>query len=67
MFQPILIVEKPKVDKKGIEIPMIPQLYDSVPHARCPRCKNAILVYCDDLAYPYCRYCGQAIDWEAIK
>lgn len=36
----------------------------SVPHYRCPSCNSAIVVYENGNKYPYCQWCGQAIDWS---
>lgn len=36
----------------------------SMPHYRCPNCKNAVVVYQDDYKYPNCKWCGQALLWE---
>lgn len=36
----------------------------SVPHYRCPNCKDTIVVYESEYRFPCCPWCGQAIDWE---
>ena len=36
----------------------------SVPHFRCPVCKNGVKTYTDSAVYPYCHHCGQALDWS---
>ena len=36
---------------------------NSVPHYRCPSCKNAVKVYEDDAVRPQCHYCNQKLDW----
>lgn len=36
----------------------------SVPHFRCPVCKNGVKTYEDSRVYPYCHHCGQALDWS---
>ena len=36
----------------------------SVPHYRCPSCKNAVKVYEDSVVQPQCHYCNQKLDWE---
>ena len=46
-----LIPTKPKGD------------YHSVPHYRCPSCNCSVKLYEDSEKYPYCKYCGQALDW----
>lgn len=38
--------------------------YHSVPHYRCPECKCAVVMYENDSRHPFCKWCGQAIDWE---
>lgn len=35
----------------------------SVPHYRCPVCKNAVVMYEDSTRFPHCHHCGQALDW----
>ncbi|MBQ7671309.1 MAG: hypothetical protein IJS45_11430 [Clostridia bacterium] len=35
----------------------------SVPHYRCPTCKNAVVVFENDRKTPCCYWCGQALDW----
>ena len=45
------------------QIPKKPTVYDSVPHGRCPSCRNAVRMYCDDPKNKYCIWCGQALDW----
>lgn len=40
---------------------------NSVPHYRCPNCKNAVVVYADDFKYPCCKWCGQELDWSKNK
>ena len=49
------------------QIPKKPVNYDSVPHSRCPVCKNAVKVFKDAHEYHYCLYCGQALDWSDTK
>lgn len=39
----------------------------SVPHYRCPSCKNAVKVYEDDAVRPQCHYCNQKLDWGDTK
>lgn len=39
----------------------------SVPHYRCPMCKNSVKCYEDSITYPYCHHCGQALDWSDTK
>lgn len=39
----------------------------SVPHYRCPSCNGAVVMYCNDLHYPYCQWCGQKLDWNGNK
>lgn len=46
------------------QIPKKPTVYDSVPHGRCPSCRNAVRMYCDDPKNKYCIWCGQALDWR---
>lgn len=41
--------------------------YHSVPHYRCPSCNCTVKLYEDSGEYPYCRYCGQALDWKENK
>jgi hypothetical protein len=38
--------------------------YHSCPHYRCPNCNSSVKMYDDDNTYPYCAYCGQALDWS---
>lgn len=38
--------------------------YHSVPHYRCPNCNREVVLYEISAKYPYCKYCGQAIDWS---
>lgn len=38
--------------------------YHSVPHFRCPYCNCEVALYEDSPKYPYCKYCGQALDWR---
>lgn len=45
-------------------VPMKPKKFESVPHARCPKCNNAIKIFFDAHEYHYCLYCGQRIDWS---
>lgn len=45
------------------QMPKKPTMYDSIPHARCPKCHCAVMIYCDDAKHPNCHWCGQAIDW----
>lgn len=40
---------------------------NSVPHYRCPSCKNAVKVYEDDAVRPQCHYCNQKLDWGDTK
>lgn len=51
--------------KEAVEkqIPKKPIHYDSVPHDRCPNCRNAVKVFCDAHEYHYCLYCGQRLKW----
>lgn len=37
---------------------------NSVPHYRCPVCRSGIKTYENSTVYPYCHYCGQALDWS---
>lgn len=39
----------------------------SVPHFRCPVCKNGVKTYKDSAVYPYCHHCGQALDWSDFE
>lgn len=39
------------------QIPKKPQKFSTTPYYRCPICGNAVM------ASPYCKWCGQAIDW----
>ena len=41
--------------------------YHSVPHYRCPNCNREVVLYKDSTRYPYCKYCGQRLDWEGIE
>lgn len=45
--------------KEAVEkqIPKKPIHYDSVPHDRCPNCRNAVKVFRDAHEYHYCLYC----------
>lgn len=36
----------------------------SVPHYRCPTCNKTVKLYEGSSTYPYCKYCGQKLDWE---
>lgn len=45
------------------QIPQKPTWVDSVPHSRCPVCRNAVATYIDSPKLPYCYWCGQALDW----
>lgn len=49
--------------KEAVEkqIPKKPIHYDSVPHDRCPNCRNAVKVFRDAHEYHYCLYCGQRL------
>lgn len=38
--------------------------WHSVPHYRCPTCHSAVKIFSDDKTYPYCQFCGQALDWS---
>lgn len=51
--------------KEAVEkqIPKKPIHYDSVPHDRCPNCRNAVKVFRDAHEYHYCLYCGQRLKW----
>jgi ribosomal protein S27E len=51
--------------KEAVEkqIPKKPMHYDSVPHDRCPNCRNAVKVFRDAHEYHYCLYCGQRLKW----
>ena len=46
------------------QIPLKPQSFDSVPHNRCPNCKNAVRMYRDSPHFNNCHWCGQALDWS---
>ena len=50
------------VDK---QIPMTPQQFNegSWDIYRCPKCHNGY----GDGKFPYCRFCGQALDWGCIE
>lgn len=37
---------------------------NSVPHYRCPVCKNAVVLYEYSAKLPHCQWCGQKLDWE---
>lgn len=54
---------KARLDEKQIPNKPIGDLH-SVPHYRCPVCKNSVKIYEDSRVYPYCHYCGQALDWR---
>lgn len=58
-------IEICKTAKSAIEkqISQKPYWVDSVPHSRCPVCRNAVSVYIDSPKLPYCYWCGQALDW----
>lgn len=36
---------------------------NSVPHYRCPVCKNAVVLYEYSAKLPHCQWCGQKLDW----
>ena len=36
----------------------------SVPHYRCSACHGAVKLYETSNTFPYCHWCGQALDWE---
>jgi ribosomal protein S27E len=38
----------------------------SVPHYRCPVCKNAVVLYENSARLPHCQWCGQEIDWSEV-
>lgn len=46
------------------QIPKRPLWVDSVPHGRCPVCRNVVAAYMDSPKLSYCYYCGQALDWS---
>lgn len=46
------------------QVPMKPKHYDSVPHARCGNCGNAVKIFNDGHEYHHCLYCGQRLDWR---
>ena len=37
---------------------------NSVPHYRCPVCKNAVVLYEYSAKLPHCQWCGQKLDWD---
>ena len=51
--------------KEAVErqIPKKPIHYDSVPHDRCPNCRNAVKAFRDAHEYHYCLYYGQRLKW----
>lgn len=51
--------------KEAVErqIPKKPIHYDSVPHDRCPNCRNAVKAFRDAHEYHYYLYCGQRLKW----
>lgn len=62
------------IDTQSLEIAVdvlkkqIPQKvkgdYHSCPHYRCPNCHSSVKMYEKDSIYPYCGFCGQALDWS---
>ena len=59
------IVECREVCHKALkkQIPKKPLWDDSVPHSRCPVCRNVVSAYIDSPKSSYCYHCGQALDW----
>lgn len=43
------------------QIPKKPQKFYTTPYYRCPICGNAVM------ASPYCKWCGQDLDWSDIE
>ena len=41
--------------------------FHSVPHYRCPNCNSTVKLYENSTIFPFCNYCGQAIDWSEVK
>ena len=41
--------------------------YRSVLHYICPNCNCTVKLYYDSPIFPYCKHCGQAIDWSEVK
>ena len=36
----------------------------TVPHYRCPNCKCSVKSFKKDEVFPFCGFCGQALDWS---
>ena len=41
--------------------------YRSVLHYICPNCNCTVKLYYDSPKFPFCKHCGQAIDWSEVE
>lgn len=41
--------------------------FHSAARYRCPNCNSTVNLNIDSPTFPFCSYCGQAIDWSEVE